>query len=56
MFYYGAKETGPATRSAEERFAVYGRDGEPCTRCAGKVVRCVQAARSTFHCPGCQPA
>jgi formamidopyrimidine-DNA glycosylase len=55
LFYYGAKETGPATGSAEERFAVYGREGEPCTRCAGKVVRCVQAARSTFHCPGCQP-
>ena len=56
LFYYGAVEAGSAPRSAEERFAVYGRDGEPCLRCSTEVVRCVQAARSTFHCPRCQPA
>ncbi len=55
LFYYGEAGKGSAPRSAEERFAVYGRDGEPCVRCAATVVCCVQAARSTFHCPRCQP-
>ncbi len=32
---------------------VDGREGEPCRRrrCAGTIVRTVQAQRSTFHCP-----
>ncbi len=33
---------------------VYGRAGQPCTRCAGTVRRIVQGQRSTFFCPGCQ--
>jgi formamidopyrimidine-DNA glycosylase len=33
---------------------VFQREGEACTRCGGVVVRCVQGARSTFWCPGCQ--
>ena len=40
----------------QHRFAVYGREGEPCLSpaCAGVIVRRVQANRSTFYCPACQ--
>lgn len=34
--------------------AVYGREGEPCRRCASPVRRIVQSNRSTFYCPQCQ--
>ena len=34
--------------------AVYGRAGEPCPVCAGKVRVIRQAGRSTFYCPRCQ--
>jgi formamidopyrimidine-DNA glycosylase len=34
--------------------SVYGREGQPCRSCAGKIRRIVQAGRSTFYCPGCQ--
>jgi len=36
-------------------FAVYGREGQPCPRCGGAVRRVVQAGRSTYGCPCCQP-
>jgi formamidopyrimidine-DNA glycosylase len=36
------------------RFAVYGREGEPCRRCRTPIERIVQAARSTYFCPRCQ--
>ena len=35
------------------KFAVYDREGEPCT-CGGTVKRIVQGGRSTFFCPRCQ--
>ena len=35
---------------------VYGREGEPCPRCAHTVRRIVQSGRSTFYCPSCQKA
>jgi len=40
----------------QDRFAVYGRDGEPCEHagCQGTIKRIVQAGRSTFYCPTCQ--
>jgi formamidopyrimidine-DNA glycosylase len=39
----------------ENPFLVYGREGEPCPRCRrAKIVRLVQAQRSTFFCPRCQ--
>ncbi len=40
----------------QHRFSVYGREGEPCPTpgCSGKIVRIVQAGRSTFYCPACQ--
>jgi formamidopyrimidine-DNA glycosylase len=34
---------------------VYGRAGEPCGRCGAPIARLVQAGRSTFFCPHCQP-
>jgi formamidopyrimidine-DNA glycosylase len=33
---------------------VYGREGQPCPHCGGRVRRIVQAQRSTFFCPRCQ--
>ena len=37
------------------RFAVYGREGEPCLRADGGTVRrIVQGGRSTWFCPKCQ--
>jgi formamidopyrimidine-DNA glycosylase len=33
---------------------VYGREGEPCARCATPVRRIVQAGRSTYFCARCQ--
>ena len=40
----------------QHRFAVYGREGEPCARerCRGVVRRIVQSGRSSFFCPNCQ--
>ena len=35
-------------------FNVYGRDGERCLRCQGKIRKIVQAGRSSFYCVGCQ--
>jgi formamidopyrimidine-DNA glycosylase len=40
----------------QHTFAVYGRAGEPCPRCGTTILRSVQAGRSSFHCPCCQPA
>jgi formamidopyrimidine-DNA glycosylase len=34
---------------------VYDREGAPCRRCGTPVERAVQAGRSTFFCPTCQP-
>ncbi len=36
------------------RFEVFGRDGEPCRRCGGMVVRAPSAGRRLYWCPGCQ--
>jgi formamidopyrimidine-DNA glycosylase len=40
----------------QERFDVYGREGQACAcaRASGVVRRIVQAGRSTFYCPACQ--
>lgn len=37
------------------RLYVYGRDDEPCSRCASQIARIVFANRSAFYCPTCQP-
>jgi formamidopyrimidine-DNA glycosylase len=41
--------------SYQPSLLVYGRDGEPCTRCSATVRRLVFGGRSAFYCPGCQP-
>lgn len=41
----------------QHSFAVYGREGQPChtNGCQARILREVQAGRSTFYCPHCQP-
>jgi formamidopyrimidine-DNA glycosylase len=46
--------TGTAGRF-QKLHRVYGREGRPCRRCREPIVRIVQAQRSTFFCPCCQP-
>lgn len=48
------RATGSRYREEADRFAVYGREGEPCPRCHTSVERIVQAGRSTYFCRGCQ--
>lgn len=40
----------------QHRFAVYDREGKPCTtpECNGEITRIVQSGRSSFYCPKCQ--
>jgi formamidopyrimidine-DNA glycosylase len=44
-----------ARGEATARLAVYGREGERCRRCGGRIARTVQAGRATYYCPACQP-
>lgn len=37
-----------------QQLFVYGRDGEPCTNCAGRIRSKVIGQRSSFYCPTCQ--
>lgn len=41
---------------APNPFPLYGRRDAPCPRCGGPVARMTQAGRTTWWCPGCQPA
>ena len=38
----------------QHTFEVYGRDGEPCSRCDGPIRRAVKGNRSLFYCSSCQ--
>jgi len=38
----------------QNRYWVYGREGEACRRCRATIRRIVQGQRSTFYCPRCQ--
>jgi formamidopyrimidine-DNA glycosylase len=38
----------------QERFNVYGRDGEPCNRCGTPIEKIRVAGRGTWYCPFCQ--
>lgn len=53
LFYYG--RAADAGDYYVERLDVYDRAGQPCRRCGAAIRRIVQAARSTFFCPVCQP-
>ena len=48
------RATGSRYRSGEERFAVYGRRGQPCPRCGAPIAALTQAGRTTYHCNDCQ--
>ncbi len=38
----------------QHHFAVYDREGKPCERCKGTIIRFKQAGRSSFACDSCQ--
>ena len=38
----------------QDRFAVYGLDGQPCRVCEAPIQRITQANRTTFYCRRCQ--
>jgi formamidopyrimidine-DNA glycosylase len=40
--------------SMQERFRVFGRDGQPCPVCGRTIVKLRVAGRGTHVCPGCQ--
>ena len=48
--------TDGALGEFQHNFRVYDRAGKPCPRrdCGGRILRIVQAGRSTFFCPVCQ--
>lgn len=50
------EEVAYVTQGGANPFAVYGREGEACGRCGGRIQRFRQAGRSTFWCAGCQRA
>src|SRR5262249_23716019 len=39
---------------AQERFRVYGREGEPCPRCGTSIDKIRAGGRGTWYCPNCQ--
>ncbi len=41
--------------SYQNHHRVYDRAGKACPRCGGSITRMVQAQRSTYFCPACQP-
>jgi formamidopyrimidine-DNA glycosylase len=41
---------------AQERFRVYGREGEPCLRCGTPIDKIRAGGRGTWYCPNCQRA
>ncbi len=38
----------------QQQYFVYGRTGEPCRNCGGRIRLSRMGQRSTFHCPTCQ--
>jgi formamidopyrimidine-DNA glycosylase len=46
--------TDGAPGAFQQRFLVYGREGQPCSRCGAEIERLVQSGRSTFYCRKCQ--
>jgi formamidopyrimidine-DNA glycosylase len=38
----------------QERFRVYGREGEPCPRCGTPIDKIRAGGRGTWYCPNCQ--
>jgi len=40
--------------SYQKHFLVYGREGEPCRKCGGKIQKIFLGGRGTYFCPKCQ--
>jgi formamidopyrimidine-DNA glycosylase len=40
----------------QDEFRVYGRAGEPCSRCGTPIEKLWVAGRGTSYCPACQPS
>jgi formamidopyrimidine-DNA glycosylase len=38
----------------QHEFRVYGRAGEPCSRCGTPIEKTRAGGRGTWYCPGCQ--
>jgi formamidopyrimidine-DNA glycosylase len=38
----------------QDRFRVYGREGQPCQRCGTPIDKIRTAGRGTWYCPNCQ--
>jgi formamidopyrimidine-DNA glycosylase len=49
--YAGDTQTGKAAALLQ----VYDREGEPCPKCGGPIVKTELSGRKTFFCPACQP-
>jgi len=43
------------TGGMQDEFRVYGRDGEPCSRCGTTISKTRVGGRGTWFCPRCQP-
>ncbi len=50
----GAEAATRYSDGVDARLEVYGREGDPCSRCGTPIRRIVQAGRSTYYCPRCQ--
>lgn len=51
--FYRTPEGRPG--AYQHQFRVYGRDGEPCRRCARRIAKIVVGQRGTHLCTRCQP-
>lgn len=47
-------DAGGSTGGFQQFLRVYGREGEPCRRCARPILREIVGGRSSFFCPRCQ--
>lgn len=45
---------GGTVHANENVWRVYGREGDPCSRCGSTIRRITQGGRSTYYCGGCQ--
>jgi len=41
-------------KTGSNRPAMYGREGKPCKRCGGTIIKTAIAGRVSFYCPSCQ--
>lgn len=49
------RDTSGKRGKMQHRLKVYGKEGEKCPHCKGKIKRIKISGRSTFFCPSCQP-